>query len=146
MADSLHQITIEANERTLYQALTTDEGISGWWTRRCELANQEGESSYFWFGEQRPTRFVMRSQKMLPNKRIFLVCTDGPEEWIGTELWWEIQPLQDDKCQLDFKHMNWKRDDGLFPEWNSIWGKLMTQLKHYCENVTQDVNAAPSLT
>ena len=133
MADSLHQITINTDDSTLYQALTTQEGINSWWTGQCELARREGDYSHFWLGN-RPTQFTMRSQKMLPNKRVFLVCTHGPEEWVGTELWWEINAMPNGYCQLDFKHMNWNRDDGLFPECNSTWGLLMRQLKLYCES------------
>lgn len=133
MADSLHQVTIQSDDATLYQAITSKEGIQHWWTDQCEMAHQEGEPTKLWLDNGR-TQYTMRSQKLLPNKRIFWVCTQGPEEWIGTELWWEINAIDSNNCQLDFKHMNWHRDDGLFPQCNSTWGKLMNQLKRYCES------------
>ncbi len=132
MADSLHQIVIHANAQTLYQALTLDEGIQSWWTDRCEMAHFETELCQFWFDEQQ-TRFTMQANKMLPGKRVFWVCLQGPDEWINTQLWWEIQPLAVGTCLLDFKHMNWTKDDGQFPLCNSTWGNLMQSLKQYCE-------------
>lgn len=133
MADCLHQITIDCDDRTLYRALTTSEGVTNWWTGHCDLAKQEGDSSHFDWKVGSPDKLIMRSQKLLPNKRVFLVCTHGPDEWIGTELWWEINPIHNQKCELQFKHMNWHRDDGAFAECNSTWGQLMLRLKTYCE-------------
>jgi len=132
MADSLHQVIIEASPATVYDAITQNAGIKGWWTDCCETTYVEGGHCTFWF-DNRQTHFTMEATRLLPNQRVFWYCIDGPEEWIGTELWWEISQDSDDRCTLDFKHMNWKKDDGLFPLCNSTWGSLMTQLKQFCE-------------
>ena len=136
MPDSVHEVTIHSSDVRIYQALTQSNGIQGWWTDRCEMAPAEGGVNRFWFNsEVKP--FTMRCQKLLPNQRVFWVCEDGPEEWVNTQLWWEITPSSDktheSECKVAFKHMNWQRDDGLFPLCNSTWGSLMQQLKHYCE-------------
>ncbi len=137
MADSLHQIVIQADPDTIYKALTQDKGIKAWWTDTCDMAEQEGDACLFWF-DDRQTCFTMRANKMLPERRVFWVCQDGPTEWVGTELWWEIQTLVDGRCLLDFKHMNWQKDDGIFALCNSTWGNLLQHLKDHCEN--GDVN------
>ncbi len=132
MADSLHQVTIEASPAVVYNAITQTQGIQGWWTDTCETALNEGGHCHFWF-DNKQTHFTMEATRLLPNQRVFWLCIDGPVEWIGTELWWEISQDSNEHCTLDFKHMNWRKDDGLFPLCNSTWGSLMTQLKHYCE-------------
>jgi uncharacterized protein YndB with AHSA1/START domain len=136
MADSLHQVHILASDKIVYNAISLQSGIESWWTDHCQMAAKEGEISTFWFDNKRSV-FTMRTQKLLPNRRIFWVCEQGPEEWVGTELWWEIQPNEDGSCTLDFKHMNWAKDTGLFPLCNSTWGTLMLQLKIYCETGEQ---------
>ena len=133
MADSLHQIMIHAHEQTIYQALTQTWGIQAWWTDTCEMARKEGDLCQLWF-DNRQSQFTMKANKLLPGKRVFWVCLDGPDEWIGTQLWWEIQEIGENICLLDFKHMNWSKDDGLFPLCNSTWGSLMQNLKQYCES------------
>ena len=132
MADSLHQVLIQASPARVYDAITKNIGIQGWWTDTCETTHQEGGRCTFWFDDKQ-THFTMKATRLLPNQRVFWLCVDGPEEWIGTELWWEISQGDDKQCTLDFKHMNWKKDDGLFPLCNSTWGSLMAQLKQYCE-------------
>lgn len=132
MADSLHQVEIHANKADVYNALTTNTGIRGWWTSDCEMTTTEGGLCQFFFND-RSTHFTMRAQKLLPEQRIFWVCEEGPKEWKQTELWWEISEIGNNQCLVDFKHMNWQRDDGLFPLCNSTWGTLMTHLKSYCE-------------
>lgn len=136
MADSLHQVHILASDKTVYNAISQQAGIESWWTDHCDMTDHEGGISTFWF-DNRKTLFSMRVQKLLPNRRIFWVCDQGPDEWVGTELWWEIQPDDNGHCILDFKHMNWAKDTGLFPLINSTWGTLMQQLKHYCETGEQ---------
>ena len=130
MADSLHQIEIHTDARTLYQAITSDAGIKTWWTPLCYMAQQEGDNCRISYESM---RLILFAQKLLPQKRVFWVCLDGPQDWLGTELWWEIKQLGPKLCRLDFKHMNWSRDDGLFPQANSMWGNLLNKLKDYCE-------------
>lgn len=133
MADSLHQVIIQASPAQVYDAITQTKGIQGWWTDTCEMTAQEGGTCTFWF-DNHQTHFTMEARRLLPNQRVFWLCIDGPREWIGTELWWEISQGDEEQCTLDFKHMNWQRDDGLFPLCNSTWGSLMTQLKQFCES------------
>jgi uncharacterized protein YndB with AHSA1/START domain len=132
MADSLHQVIIEASPAIVYDAITQSNGIKGWWTDTCETTAHEGGHCTFWFDEGK-THVTVEATRLLPNQRVFWQCIGGPEEWLGTELWWEITPGDDNTCTLDFKHMNWQTDYGLFPLCNSTWGSLMTQLKQFCE-------------
>ena len=132
MTDSLHQVTINASDHCIYQALTQNRGIQGWWTDCCEMTQLEGELCRFWFDNQQ-TCFTMKANKLLSDQRVFWLCLEGPNEWVDTQLWWEITNLGNGQCRLDFKHMNWKKDDGLFPLCNSTWGYLMQSLKEYCE-------------
>lgn len=133
MADSLHRVIIKADSQTVYRALTEQTGIQGWWTDTCESPRNEGGLYRCWFDNYK-TLFTFEARKLLPNKRVFWLCIDGPPEWVNTQLWWEINALDSHHCEVDFKHMNWRRDDGLFPLCNSTWGTLMQQLKSHCES------------
>ena len=132
MADSLHRVQIQADVSQVYLALTTTQGVMGWWTDTCEVAAKEGGRCQFWF-DDKSTCFSMCATRLLPNQRVFWQCTDGPQEWVNTELWWEITPIKEHTCLLDFKHMNWTSDEGMFPLCNTTWGHLMHRLKYWCE-------------
>jgi len=132
MADSLHQVHIECDPKTLYLALTQEEGIRSWLTPLCTMATSEGEPCHLTL-DNGNTEVTLVAQKQLPFQRVFCRCTNGPAEWLETELWWEITQAEDAGCLLDFKHMNWKKDEGIFPHYNSMWGSALLKLKQYCE-------------
>ncbi len=132
MADILHNISIKAPPPTVFAALTTCNGVQQWWTDQCDMANREGERCHFWFDDGH-TCFTMEARKLLANQRVFWQCSEGPSEWLNTDLWWEITPQDRDWTLLDLKHMNWQSDEGMFPVCNTTWGALMHRLKQYCE-------------
>ena len=84
MADSLHQVDIHTDAHTLYQAITSNQGIKSWWTPLCHMANQAGANCRISYES---LRLIFFAQKLMPQKRIFWVGLDGPAEWMGTEVW-----------------------------------------------------------
>ncbi|MGK0444709.1 MAG: hypothetical protein ACJA1U_001645, partial [Bermanella sp.] len=64
MADSLHQVIIEASPATVYGAITQQAGIQGWWTDTCETTLEEGGHWRFWFDE-RNTLITMEATRLL---------------------------------------------------------------------------------
>ena len=46
MHDILHLLRIQAAPMRVYQALTTEAGIHGWWTREAELDSRTGLAGF----------------------------------------------------------------------------------------------------
>jgi len=42
-----HQITIDKPAKDILKALTTNNGISGWWTSDCEIKDEVGSRARF---------------------------------------------------------------------------------------------------
>jgi uncharacterized protein YndB with AHSA1/START domain len=58
MTDTLHRIDVDRPPGDVYSALTTEDGLTGWWTADAEAEPREGTTAQFGFGD-RSTMFEM---------------------------------------------------------------------------------------
>jgi hypothetical protein len=49
MADIAMQVEVAAAPADVYQALTSTDGVAGWWTTRNETSGVVGKVDRFWF-------------------------------------------------------------------------------------------------
>jgi hypothetical protein len=84
--------------------LTTLEGLSAWWTNNTQGESKVGGVLQFRFGAG---GFDMKVLELHPAKRVLWQVVDGPEEWIGTKVSWELKQEGDYTIVL-FKHQGWK--------------------------------------
>ena len=150
---NIHQeLIIEAPAEKIYDAITTAEGLSGWWTPGSIAIPKVDSIGRFPFG---PTYHKeMKIEKLSPAKQVKWKCIAGVEEWIGTSLSFTIHPennktimdshpeimgqLQQQKdfekgAILVFRHDNWKEYTSMFAECSYTWGQFLRSLKLYCE-------------
>jgi Activator of Hsp90 ATPase homolog 1-like protein len=105
MVDILHKVGIKSSSLDdAYKALTTREGLSGWWTNNTQGESNVGGVLQFRFGAG---GIDMKVLELHPAKRVLWQVVDGPEEWIGTKVSWELKQEGDWSIVL-FKHQGWK--------------------------------------
>lgn len=129
MPDLKHRILINASPQRVYQAVTTPEGLSGWWT---EDAEQHEEGILLLGFYDRTTVYKMHIDNLEPARSVQWTCETG-QEWEGTRLCFELEPAANDSTILTFTHANWRVPSSFFYECNSTWGELMYRLKAYAE-------------
>jgi len=129
MADMYHEIQINASPTKVYEAITTQKGLRGWWTGDSVAEPKVGSVAEFGFSK-RATLFRMCIAELIPEKRVIWECLGDFDEWIGTKLIWEIM-ADDDATKLRFTHGNWRSTDSWFATCNTTWGALMYRLKDY---------------
>lgn len=93
----------------VYQALTSESGLKGWWTSDCTIDPiQVGSVNTFRFD---PTYTVMKVIEFIPNKKVVWECVDhhfvNPDlnhydEWVGTRLIFQLDEKQDKTTDLKF--------------------------------------------
>lgn len=132
MADMQHEISIDASPEKVYQAVTTPEGLRGWWTADSVAEARVGAIAEFGF-YNRATVFRMRIDELTPGKRVVWSCLGNDEQWKGTRLTWDITPDKDGETTLHFVHGGWRAATGYFASCNTTWGALMYRLKDYVE-------------
>ena len=104
MVDILHRIGVTASPDDVYAALTTVDGLAGWWTEDTTGDGRVGGVLRFRFV---PGGFDMRVRELEPAKLVRWEVADGPEEWIGTTVEFELSQ-EDGFTIVMFRHEGWR--------------------------------------
>jgi uncharacterized protein YndB with AHSA1/START domain len=103
------QITSATSVEEIIAALTTLDGLAGWWTPDVTGSPEPGGELAFRFGRG-PT--TMRVEHVDPAGLVVWTCTasDSFDDWVGTSLWFDVRPRAGGGSVLAFRHV------GLTPE------------------------------
>ena len=130
MVDILHKVGIKAPAGEVYSALTTNEGLAGWWTTRTEgKGNDVGGVLRFRF---EAGGFDMTVRELDPGKRVLWEVVDGPAEWIGTYVHWDLSQA-DDYTTVLFKHQGWREPVEFMHHCSTKWATYLMSLKSLSE-------------
>lgn len=133
MVDILHRIGVESSSTgDVYEALTTIEGLSGWWATDTTGEPGLGGVIKFRFG---PGGFDMKVVELKPAERVLWEVVDGPEEWIGTTVSFELTQ-EDDYTIVLFKHEGWREPVAFMYHCSTKWGSFLMSLKTLLETGT----------
>ena len=132
MAEILHMVSIKGTPAQVYAALTEREGLAGWWTRDCEAQATVGSVAKFRFGKGGGPD--MEIVALLPNKFVHWHCRANTwsEEWINTELTFEIEP-QGAKTMVRFSHRRWMKESDFMRSCSLKWATFLLSLKSFVE-------------
>ena len=129
MVDILHRVGIVAPREKVYTALTTVEGLSGWWTSETT----EAGLLEFRFGEL--GGFDMKIVDLQLNERVQWEVVGGPEEWIGTTITFDLR--QDGEWTiLLFAHAGWREPVEFMSHCSTKWAIFLMSLKALVETGT----------
>lgn len=130
MADILHRIGVEASTpEKVYDALTTLDGLSGWWAENTSGQSGLGGVIEFRFG---PGGFDMKVTELDPGRRVRWDVVGGPAEWIGTSVQWDLRQNGDYTIVL-FKHEGWREPVEFMYHCSTKWGTFLMSLKRLLE-------------
>ena len=131
MADILHRIGVltESPEK-VYDALTTVDGLAGWWT--TETSGDAGPGGVVAFRFPPVGGFDMEVLEAVPGKKVTWRVADGPEEWLGTTIDWELRQDGDYTIVL-FKHEGWREPVEFMHHCSTKWGSFLMSLKSLVE-------------
>lgn len=125
-----HRFRIDTPVETVYKALTTQEGLSGWWTPDTVATPEVGSVLRFAFG---PDYFKeMRVEELKPYSRVKWLCLKAQEEWIGTTLTFDLE-AHPKGCVFFFRHEGWKDYTPEMASCTYAWALFFRSLKLLCE-------------
>ncbi|MCO6438452.1 MAG: SRPBCC domain-containing protein [Phycisphaerae bacterium] len=125
-----HLLTIDAPPEVVFRAVTTHEGLAGWWTRENVAEARVGAILEFKFGDHYHNK--MRLTRLEADRRVEWECLQGDKEWVGTRFFFDLQD-QNDKTLLRFGHDDWREVTDFYANCNTHWAHYMNSLKAYCE-------------
>jgi len=131
MPDIIHQLDIEAPPEKIYEAVTTQEGLSNWWAVDAEAKPEVGTVAQFGFND-RQTVFKMEIEDLDSPSTVRWHCIGGHPEWKGTEIEFNISE-SDKGSSVLFSHRNWESNDGIYPMCSYDWAGYLYSLRMFCE-------------
>ena len=131
MPDILHRVGIKSTSpKETYKALTTCKGLAAWWTDNTRGETKVGGVLKFRFGER--GGFDMKVLGREPNTSVLWQVVDGPEEWIGTKVRFDLKQDGDYTIVL-FKHQGWKAPVEFMHHCSTKWAVFLLSLKSLLE-------------
>jgi uncharacterized protein YndB with AHSA1/START domain len=137
MVDILHRVGITAPRDAVYRALTTPEGLAAWWTDDTSGDGTPGDVLEFRFdlGADEPGGFDMKVLEARPTERVLWEVINGPEEWIGTRISWDLR-TEGDFTIVMFAHQGWQEPVEFMHHCSTKWATFLMSLKSLLETGT----------
>jgi uncharacterized protein YndB with AHSA1/START domain len=135
MADIIHRIGIQSTPAAVYNAISTIDGLAHWWTE--EVAGETAVGGKIRFTFRSATGDVkgemgMEVQEAHPPSGLRWICVEGPEEWIGTQISYDLSE-QDGQVILLFGHRNWREPVEFMAHCSMKWAVFLLSLREYVE-------------
>jgi uncharacterized protein YndB with AHSA1/START domain len=131
MREIIHTVEVGAPPTAVDRKLTTEEGLTGWWTTRARV---EGDLIRFTFeGEFNP---VMRVEQHEPGKVVAWSYESGAEPWAGSTFRFDLAD-RGGKTGLLFHHRYGQElPDEMYGVFNFNWAHYLESLRLLCETGT----------
>ena len=130
MRDILHRVGIMASADKVFAALSEQVGLAAWWTKDLTVSPALGAINHFRFGSKGFN--AMKVVELSPGKRVKWVCVDGAQEWIGTEVTFDLKQENGSTVVL-FAQRGWKEQVEFMHYCSTKWGTYLVGLKSLCE-------------
>jgi uncharacterized protein YndB with AHSA1/START domain len=130
MPDILHRVGIKSTPADTFRALATRDGLAAWWTYDTRGDSGLGDIIHFQFGER--GFFDMKVLELDPGRRVSWQVVDGPAEWIGTRVRFELAQ-DDDYTIVLFRHEGWKDPVEFMHHCSTKWAVFLMSLKSLVE-------------
>jgi uncharacterized protein YndB with AHSA1/START domain len=132
MLDIRHRVGVNAPAGSVFEQLATLEGLRGWWTTDTRGSAETGSTVEFYFGAD-DRRIFMQVLDATPPERVVWRCVDGPPEWIGSDVTFDLRMDAAETVVL-FTHSGWKEPVEFMHHCTSKWGAFLVSLKHHTES------------
>jgi uncharacterized protein YndB with AHSA1/START domain len=133
MADILHRVGVkDATPDQVYQALTTIDGLAGWWTDDTKGTADEVDG-VVQFRFPPVGGFDMKVTELRPSDHVSWQVVDGPDEWMGTTIDFDLRQEGDYTIVL-FKHQGWKEPVEFMHHCTTKWGSYLMSMKQLVES------------
>lgn len=130
MIDIHHRIgVVSSSTDDVYAAITTIDGLSGWWTIDTTGDADVGGTIQFRFP---PGGFDMEVVDLVPGELVRWRVVDGPPEWIGTIIDWQLT-WNDGFTIVRFAHRGWAEPVEFLSHCSTKWAVYLLSLKAMIE-------------
>ncbi|HEX6850223.1 MAG TPA: SRPBCC domain-containing protein [Candidatus Polarisedimenticolaceae bacterium] len=130
-------LLLQATPAAIYAALTTKEGLRGWWSQDCQGQTHPGGVLTFRFG---PHHKEMRIEKMEADREVRWRCVgahiaflEKKDEWVGTQIVFRLTPEGEGRTRLEFEHVGLVPSFECYEVCDSGWKYFLASLRGFVE-------------
>lgn len=135
MATILLRMPVNAEPKTVYEALATSPGVNGWWSNHTEGPGGVGSTMKVAFPDA-PITFDFDVTDETTDTSVGWHCLAGPPEWVGTDVRFDIQTDDEGATSVLFSHDGWRSTADSFPFIAYSWAQILPRLKQLAEDGT----------
>lgn len=131
MVDILHRIGIRATPDAVTHALSTADGVAGWWSATTTGDGGLGGRLSVPFDD--PTHpYVIEVVDLDPGATVRWRVVDGPPEWVGTHVEFRLS-RPDDRTVVLFRHQGWAEPVEFMHHCSTKWATYLLSLREHLE-------------
>ena len=130
MAKIKHRVGVNAPIDQVFAALTTSEGLAGWWASAAEVSMKIGGSVELTFNGLSVLKFKCKG--IQENKAVNIQCVEGPGPWQDSELLFELEQAVD-QVFVTLTHRNDAASEEDFLYFSTKWTCYLLSLRDLIE-------------
>ncbi|HEX6943764.1 MAG TPA: SRPBCC domain-containing protein [Gemmatimonadaceae bacterium] len=132
MADIIHRVGIKAPVSDVFAAVSTVDGVAGWWTKETTGSGNEIDVRFLTPSGKELGGMAMEVTEVEPNRKVQWRFKSGPEEWLGTDATFDLYQDGENTILL-FGHRNWREPVEFMAHCSMKWATFMLSLKELVE-------------
>ena len=131
MKTIIHTVRIHVPPEAIYRALTTEAGVTAWWSTRATLHPGQGEVIEFTFvGDFNPH---MKQTRLTESELVEWRCIAGHSNWQDNTFTFALRKIEGDTSLRFVQEYAHELDDDTYGTYNFNWGYYLNSLKRLCE-------------
>jgi len=128
------QLDLAADSAAVSEALTTEEGIQGWWSTRSTLDPAARRLLVSFPDQAQPFEFAVHAA----DRQVDWVTGGFPPWWAGTTVRWTWGPNPEKAgTRVLFEHRDYEPDNPVIPIVTPAWAWILLRLKELVESGTR---------
>lgn len=134
MKTIIHTVHVHAPREAVYRALTTEEGVTGWWSTKAALrAGESGVIEFTFVGDFNPH---MKQTKLRDPELVEWKCISGHPNWQDNVFTFRLRDADGETSIRFVQEYAQELDDDTYGTYNFNWGYYLGSLKRLCEEGT----------
>jgi len=134
MKKIIHYVRIHAVPESVYRALTTEDGLAGWWSTAVRVQpNVSGVIDFRFAGDFNPN---MEVTALEPNRQVEWKCVAGHNNWRDNTFSFDLRDSDGETDLMFVQVYAQELSDEVYGTYNFNWGYYLGSLKRLCETGT----------
>ncbi len=131
MKKILHAVEITVPRSKVFDAITTQEGLSNWWTTKVTV--EEGVGGLIDFRFLEGFNPDMKVSRLEPERAVHWLCVGGHDNWLDNTFSFELNDRGDNTLLMFTQIYARELSDEVYGTYNYNWGYYLDSLREYCE-------------